>query len=675
MRSTLALLAAVVLVLVNTSRVVAEQSAEAVAVDAYGDPLPKGARLRLGTLRLRQDDFLYAVKYSPDGNLLASCGGSNVVYLWDAHTWKLVRTFCPEHDLIRALAFSSDGRLLGCGGRNERGPQVHVWNVQSGILEAACAVDGKDNRDLYSLDISDEGKYIAAGDYRGGMHIWEIPSGTLVMQTKVADRDVECVRFLSNSRLIAGGGGKLSLFSIKDKALLATQAAHKDELTSLIVLPDQKAVLTAGVKYVPDGPRRVRGIGDIKSWDLPNLTPSQRQPIQDSFNSNLSLALVGHSQLAIGQYDGISIWDVESGSRTKSLPGYQNTYGLLAQRIDVSSDGRTLVAAPGSQVSYVQAWDTESGQQLFQIDAHQGRCTHAFCSSAGGHIVTAGQEGTVRYWDPATSRQRRVVDRRAVTISADGKWVAANNGIPVIRRDSVIRLVDANTDLVADSFEIGPRFIQTAEFSSDGELFAVATFDYRDEEFQNRDFKVHVWNVARGEEVAVISAHQFDVRRLLFSPVSKRLYLVGMSRELCVWDFAKSQIEFARDLAEGANYARSVALFPDGETLAVAVGRQSIIEIQQLSGEAKLRIPIPASAGAALAVSGDGNLIATAAGGYTGPRGELDRSIYVWDTATGTERFHFPDYESRVCTLSFSSDNQSLISGMANGTALVWDLR
>src|SRR5437764_14900496 len=73
--------------------------------DLFGDPLPKGALARFGTLRLRGDDATDALVFSPDGKLLASGGRNGVVRVWDAATGKELHTFTGHAETIRALAF------------------------------------------------------------------------------------------------------------------------------------------------------------------------------------------------------------------------------------------------------------------------------------------------------------------------------------------------------------------------------------------------------------------------------------------------------------------------------------------------------------------------------------------------------------------------------------------
>jgi WD40 repeat protein len=75
-----------------------------------------------------------------DGSFLASGGGDGRIVLWDTRTGRRVQDF-PGHDgIVRALAFSPDGRLLasGSGEREQPGAatrgtsDVRIWNVQAG---------------------------------------------------------------------------------------------------------------------------------------------------------------------------------------------------------------------------------------------------------------------------------------------------------------------------------------------------------------------------------------------------------------------------------------------------------------------------------------------------------------------------------------------------------------
>ena len=52
--------------------------------DRYGDPLPPGAAMRLGTVRFRQAPMLKHIVYSPDGRLVVTDSGQYRLLVWDA---------------------------------------------------------------------------------------------------------------------------------------------------------------------------------------------------------------------------------------------------------------------------------------------------------------------------------------------------------------------------------------------------------------------------------------------------------------------------------------------------------------------------------------------------------------------------------------------------------------
>jgi WD40 repeat protein len=115
------------------------------AIDCYGDELPPGALLRLGTTRFRENFRCYAVAYSPDGKLLASAGDGGVV-LWEAESGKRrdflesrvtstgVALGVNSRMFVCSLAFSGDSRYLAAGCEQE----TIVWELASVVSHKTC---------------------------------------------------------------------------------------------------------------------------------------------------------------------------------------------------------------------------------------------------------------------------------------------------------------------------------------------------------------------------------------------------------------------------------------------------------------------------------------------------------------------------------------------------------
>src|SRR5262245_7032898 len=88
----------------------AEPPAGKARLDAAGDPLPEGVRLRLGNLRFRTAGDVRTVAFAPDGQILAVAGADRLIRFWDPSTGKELRTLSGHEDAVTSIAFSADGK-------------------------------------------------------------------------------------------------------------------------------------------------------------------------------------------------------------------------------------------------------------------------------------------------------------------------------------------------------------------------------------------------------------------------------------------------------------------------------------------------------------------------------------------------------------------------------------
>ncbi|MCI0718673.1 MAG: hypothetical protein L0338_06815 [Acidobacteria bacterium] len=77
-----------------------------------------------------------AMRFSPDGRLLATASADHSVCLWDGTTGHLLRTLVDCDNLVYAVAFSPDSKLLAAGSWDGF---VRIWDVNSGKLRITLA--------------------------------------------------------------------------------------------------------------------------------------------------------------------------------------------------------------------------------------------------------------------------------------------------------------------------------------------------------------------------------------------------------------------------------------------------------------------------------------------------------------------------------------------------------
>jgi WD40 repeat protein len=106
-------------------------------LDIYGDPLPRGATARFGSLRWRVPHAINTLAVSRDAKRVASVSMYGRVAIWDVDTGKKQYEFAGSKSGERCLAFSPDDRYLATGGRldNLTGTgdfRVRVWDLRTG---------------------------------------------------------------------------------------------------------------------------------------------------------------------------------------------------------------------------------------------------------------------------------------------------------------------------------------------------------------------------------------------------------------------------------------------------------------------------------------------------------------------------------------------------------------
>ncbi len=150
---------------------------------------------------LRADGHeVVTLAFSPNGKILAGGTRNGKVFTWDVKSGQ-PQTVWPGRKRIRVVRFSSDGSLLAsCDHRGV----VRVWHAKS-WTERIILQDP--DRDLPSLAISPDNRWLAVGTQDGRVRIWNLASGEEQLILRVDNRrQVRHLVFASNNTIAASCG-------------------------------------------------------------------------------------------------------------------------------------------------------------------------------------------------------------------------------------------------------------------------------------------------------------------------------------------------------------------------------------------------------------------------------------------------------------------------------------
>ena len=111
------------------------------------------------------------VKWLSGGNAIAAGGDDNIVWIWNATTGQLQRTYRGHNDRVISLACSPDGKYIASGSYDTT---VQVWEVATG--RQIVKYRGHSGN-VCSVTWSPDGSYIASASFDATVQIWEAATG------------------------------------------------------------------------------------------------------------------------------------------------------------------------------------------------------------------------------------------------------------------------------------------------------------------------------------------------------------------------------------------------------------------------------------------------------------------------------------------------------------------
>ena len=177
---------------------------------------------------------------------------------------------------------------------------------------------------------------------------------------------------------------------------------------------------------------------------------------------------------------------------------------------------------------------------------------------------------------------------------------------------------------------------------------------------------VEVWDVATGEDKAILIGHTTRVNSIAYSPDGETIATTGWYRDNTVrlWDTQTGQNIFTSRMQ--MPWDTFVIFAPNGTTYAAAAADNTVHLWNGKTGKHKIILTGHTKQVSCAAYSPDSKTLAT---------GSYDGTIRLWDVTTGNHKTTLTSDKESVTSIGYSPDGNTIVCGTGNGDVQLWDTR
>jgi WD40 repeat protein/tetratricopeptide (TPR) repeat protein len=563
-------------------------------------------------------------QFTADGRRVLTTSADSTARLWDVESGRTIAVF-KGHAAgkgVLGAAFSPDERRLVTWSSDGT---AKIWDVET--ARTIATLEGLGTMPAMAAFIAEGRRVVTAAGTT--VRIWDVETGVeLVVLT--GHKEGEVIRFDNRPSGLPTPESVEQALTEGAKASINDAALSADRSMLVTVAKDKTARAWDLVQGRPLGVFT----GHAGMAFRAAISPDGRYAASSANNPQ-----AGADRAAMHD---LRIWETASGKEVAQakVPDFISS-------IAFSADGRSVLISQGK---LLQVLDAATAQSIAVYADHTDMITRAAFVADGTRILSSSFDGTAILREAKSGRQLAVFGKHVsmvyqAALSPDGTRMVTAGGDWTARIWALQPAPDSGWTLTTDALS------SPASFSADSRLVAVGA----------ANGTARIWSTQTGKLVAVLKGHGQGVGRPAFSPDSRYVLTHSNDGTVRVWE-ARTGRELA--VVQRGRPVTGATFNPDGTQILVWFDNAARI-YDRSSGDWRARMLSGHSGAVTYAsYSADGRRIATSA---------RDRTVRVWDAATGREQLVLTGHVGDVWSATFAHDGRRVVSVSADRTARVWD--
>ncbi|MFO0915044.1 MAG: WD40 repeat domain-containing protein [Pirellulales bacterium] len=666
----------------------AEPARRAAGTDIYGDSIPDGAKVRVGTIRFRPGQAAW-ICYTADSKSIVSLSTGGRLDQWDAASGRLLKTIRLGVSPNRFYS-SADGAVCGFSFTKYVSADagylsgIQICDSSRGIVaQKSLPADVAGGERLNH--ISSDGRYLVTTKYsEGRVTVYETAKSRPVATLLLPDKQYIDALIMSpdGQSMVIASDDKLQFWDVAGAKLLDTLDGYAQ---------------VSCLAWSPEGETIAVGFGMKEYVELLDAKAHRRTAILSDpavkfvmargllFSRDGTRVVAANSAHITGTPRGSSIviWDRATGKSTKRLVLDEGSYGAVT----MSPNGEQVATVSNGEVA---VWNlSDSFRVGIECVGHISTVTCVRLSSDGGRLVTGSQDQTVRIWDTSDGKPMGKIPQggpvQMVAVSPDGQYVG-------------ISCLD-NTVSVWEMANQQKKY----EFAGHGRSGGVRSLAFTPDSALLRSYgedgMLRTWELATGKltnERKIAPQEKSRLVRFSGKEILQGILSRDSSRLVGVYGVNAIAFDAAtneeRGFVTAARYIDTNTVSRDGAYLLMAQALSESVQIRLRDGSTRYESPSMYGATlvdlgtttdrwtypvmgrvSSLGFSPDGKIVVLC------QRAESGDAIHIVETATGqsvgridlSDRLNWDYSDSQ---LDISADGR-LAAALDNTSVLIWDLK